>query len=89
MSLSSTTDLQAVQPQNSGSQMPEPSAGGPSHWQSLAKAFSWRVVATVTTAAIAYVITGEIDTALLIGGIEFFLKIGIFYAHERLWLWLT
>jgi adenylylsulfate kinase len=55
----------------------------------LAKAFSWRVVATVTTAAIAYVITGEIDTALLIGGIEFFLKIGIFYAHERLWLWLT
>ena len=60
-----------------------------SHWQSLAKAFSWRIVATVTTAAIAYVITGEIDTALLIGGTEFFLKIGIFYAHERLWLWLT
>jgi len=52
--------------------MPEPNAGGPSHWQSLAKAFSWRIVATVTTAAIAYVITGEIDTALLIGGIEFF-----------------
>ena len=69
--------------------MPGPSAGGPSHWQSLAKAFSWRVVATVTTAASAYVMIGEIDTALLIGGIEFFLKIGIFYVHERLWLWLT
>jgi uncharacterized membrane protein len=26
---------------------------------------------------------------LWIGGIEFFLKIGIYYAHERLWLWLT
>lgn len=56
---------------------------------SLAKAFSWRIVATLTTALIAYVITGEIDTALWIGGIEFFLKIGIYYAHERLWLWLT
>ena len=67
----------------------EKQALSPSHWQSLAKAFSWRIVATVTTAAIAYVITGEIDTALLIGGTEFFLKIGIFYAHERLWLWLT
>lgn len=65
------------------------SAAGRSHLHSLAKAFSWRIVATLTTAAIAYVITGEIDTALLIGGIEFFLKIGIFYVHERLWLWLT
>ncbi|MEL0049164.1 MAG: DUF2061 domain-containing protein [Gammaproteobacteria bacterium] len=56
---------------------------------SLAKAFSWRIVATLTTALIAYAITGEIDTALWIGGIEFFLKIGIYYTHERLWLWLT
>jgi len=60
-----------------------------SHLLSLAKAFSWRIVATLTTALIAYVITGEMDTALWIGGIEFFLKIGIYYAHERLWLWLT
>ena len=60
-----------------------------SHLLSLAKAFSWRIVATLTTAMIAYAITGEMDTALWIGGIEFFLKIGIYYAHERLWLWLT
>jgi len=65
----------------------EPQAS--SHLISLAKAFSWRIVATLTTAMIAYVITGEMDTALWIGGIEFFLKIGIYYAHERLWLWLT
>ena len=60
-----------------------------SHLLSLAKAFSWRIVATLTTAIIAYVITGEVDTALMIGGIEFFLKIGIYYVHERLWLWLA
>ena len=66
---------------------PEPRAA--SHLISLAKAFSWRIVATLTTAMIAYAITGEMDTALWIGGIEFFLKIGIYYAHERLWLWLT
>jgi uncharacterized membrane protein len=61
----------------------------PTHWHSLAKALSWRVVATATTALIAYAITGEIDTALLIGGIEFFLKIGIYYLHERVWLLLA
>lgn len=61
----------------------------PTHWHSLAKALSWRVVAAATTALIAYAITGEIDTALLIGGIEFFLKIGIYYLHERVWLLLA
>ena len=47
------------------------------------------MVATATTALIAYAITGEIDTALLIGGTEFFLKIGIYYLHARFWLLLT
>ena len=56
-----------------------------SHLRSVLKAFSWRVVATTTTATIAYLITGQIDTALMIGGIEFFFKIFVYYAHERLW----
>ena len=60
-----------------------------SHLISLAKAFSWRIVATLTTALIAYVITGEMDNAIMIGSIEFFLEIGIYYAHERIWLWFT
>ena len=60
-----------------------------SRWHSLLKAFSWRVVATLTTAGIAYGVTGQVDTALLIGGVEFFLKIAIFYVHERLWLYVT
>jgi len=56
--------------------------------RSLLKAFSWRIVATFTTALIAYGITGEIETALAIGGIEFFLKFAIYYAHERAWQWV-
>ena len=66
---------------------PEPRAA--SHLISLAKAVSWRMVATLTTAMSAYAMPGETDSAVWIGGIEFFLKIGIYYAHERLWLWLT
>ena len=56
-----------------------------SHWRSLAKAFSWRIVATLTTASIAFGVTGRLDTAALIGSIEFFLKFVIYYAHERAW----
>lgn len=56
-----------------------------SHLRSVAKAFSWRVVATLTTMTIAWVITGEVDTAIMIGGFEFVLKIFIYYLHERAW----
>ena len=56
-----------------------------SHLRSILKALSWRVIATLTTGLIAYAITGEIDTAILIGSIEFALKFVIYYLHERLW----
>ena len=56
-----------------------------SHLRSLLKALSWRVIATATTAAIAYFITGEIGVAVAIGGIEFFLKLIVYYFHERTW----
>ena len=56
-----------------------------SHLRSLLKAFSWRIVATTTTAIIAYIITGEIEAAIMIGSIEFFAKFFIYYAHERAW----
>lgn len=56
-----------------------------SHLRSLLKATSWRIIATLTTTAIAYLITGEIETALTIGSIEFVLKFAIYYAHERVW----
>ena len=59
-----------------------------SRLRSLLKAFSWRIIATLTTTVIAYAITGEIKAAVTIGSLEFVLKFVIYYAHERLWQWL-
>jgi uncharacterized membrane protein len=56
-----------------------------SHLRSLLKALSWRILATLTTALIAYFVTGAIDVAIMIGGIEFVLKFLIYYLHERAW----
>ena len=56
-----------------------------SRLRSLLKALSWRIIATLTTMAIAYVITGKINTAITIGSIEFVMKFIIYYGHERIW----
>lgn len=57
-----------------------------SRTRSLTKALTWRVTATVTTSLISYLVTGEVRTAMIIGGIEFALKLGIYYVHERAWI---
>ena len=56
-----------------------------SRTRSLAKAFTWRVTATLATTLITFIVTGEVRTAVIIGGIEFALKFAIYYAHERAW----
>tara|TARA_Y100000588_G_C13575772_1_gene636573 strand:+ start:332 stop:589 length:258 start_codon:yes stop_codon:yes gene_type:complete len=60
-----------------------------SHLRSLLKGLSWRVLATLTTVVVAYFILRErenaVREALSIGAVEFFAKLGIYYAHERVW----
>ena len=51
----------------------------------LAKTFAWRIIATLTGAAVAGLLTGEIVTAGWFIVIEFPLKMGFYYVHERVW----
>ena len=53
--------------------------------RSIIKACSWRFVATCTTFAIAYVVTGKTTLAFTIAGVEVFVKMLIYYLHERAW----
>lgn len=53
--------------------------------RSIAKSLTWRITATLTTILIAYFIIGDVNTAMIIGGIEFFAKMIIYFLHERLW----
>ena len=56
-----------------------------SRLRSILKALSWRVLATLTTIAIAYFIVGDVKTALKIGAVEVVAKMLIYYLHERAW----
>ena len=51
----------------------------------MLKALSWRVLATLTTIAIAYFIVDDVKTALKIGALEVVAKMLIYYFHERAW----
>ncbi|MEI7594579.1 MAG: DUF2061 domain-containing protein [Bacteroidota bacterium] len=56
------------------------------HHRSLIKGATWRIIGTLDTIFLSWLFTGEIGTALKIGGIEVFTKIILFYIHERVWL---
>jgi len=53
--------------------------------KSALKAVTWRIVGTIDTMIISYIITGKMTVALSIGSIEVFTKMILYYFHERLW----
>ncbi|HEU5366093.1 MAG TPA: DUF2061 domain-containing protein [Hanamia sp.] len=62
---------------------------GKDHLISFAKGISWRLIGTIDTIIISYLITGQWKFALSIGSVEVFTKIVLFYFHERTWLYFT
>jgi uncharacterized membrane protein len=58
------------------------------HTRSLVKAVTWRVVGSLDTFVISWVVTGKLKYAGIILGIETFTKIGIYYLHEQFWAWV-
>ena len=57
-----------------------------SHKRSIVKSLSWRILATLITASVAWLLTGKIDLAVKIGLLDTSIKLFIYYAHERAWV---
>jgi uncharacterized membrane protein len=57
-----------------------------SYKRHLAKTITWRVVGTLDTILLSWIITGNPFTGLKIGLAEVVTKMGLYYLHERLWL---
>lgn len=53
--------------------------------RSLAKAASWRALASLDTFLLGYLVTGEPLAAASIAGGEVFTKMALYYFHERGW----
>ena len=54
--------------------------------RSILKAISWRIVGTLDTMALGWLITGSPLMGLKIGGLELITKFVLYYFHERIWL---
>lgn len=53
--------------------------------RSVAKAVSWRIIGTLDTLLISYLLTGEVVVAASIASIDFVTKMFLYFFHERLW----
>ena len=55
------------------------------HTRSVLKAISWRTLGTLDTFAISWFMTGKVEIAGSIAGLEIITKIIWYYLHERVW----
>ena len=53
--------------------------------RSVAKAISWRLIGTLDTLLISFILTGEVAIAASIASIDFVTKMFLYFFHERLW----
>jgi uncharacterized membrane protein len=59
--------------------------GAETHTRSVLKAISWRTLGTLDTFAISWFMTGRVEIAGSIAGLEVATKIAWYYLHERVW----
>lgn len=51
----------------------------------IAKAISYRLLGSLQTILIGYILTGSIYISSIAGGVELVVKPVIYYIHERIW----
>ena len=56
-----------------------------SHKRHIAKAITWRIIGTLDTIVLSWIISGNPFTGLKIGFAEVVTKMLLYYMHERVW----
>jgi uncharacterized membrane protein len=56
-----------------------------SYKRHLLKTISWRILGTIDTFVLAWLVTGDYSMGLKIGGIEVITKMILYFFHERAW----
>ena len=56
-----------------------------SNARSIAKAVSYRVLGSIATAVIFYILNHNVSLSLIWGALDAVVKIGVYFVHERVW----
>lgn len=51
----------------------------------IAKTFTWRIIGSLDTIILSWIISGDLKIGFAIGGAEVFTKMILYYFHERIW----
>lgn len=51
----------------------------------ILKTITWRIVGTIDTILLGWLISGDPSIGLTVGGAELFTKMILYYLHERIW----
>ena len=51
----------------------------------ILKTITWRIVGTLDTMILSWIITGSLKIGVAIGGVEVITKMILYYFHERIW----
>jgi uncharacterized membrane protein len=51
----------------------------------ILKTITWRIVGTIDTVVLAWILTGNPITGFKIGAVEVVTKMILYYLHERVW----
>ena len=56
-----------------------------SNWRHIFKTISWRIVGTLDTMGLAWIISGDPMVGVQVGMVEVVTKMFLYYLHERVW----
>ena len=56
-----------------------------SYKRHILKTISWRIIGTIDTIILSWIITGDIKVGMAIGGVEVITKMALYFFHERVW----
>ena len=51
----------------------------------IAKTITWRIIGTIDTMLLGWLISGDPMIGIKVGGLELFTKMLLYYFHERAW----
>lgn len=51
----------------------------------IAKTITWRIIGTIDTIILSWIITGNLAVGMTIGGVEVITKMVLYFLHERVW----
>jgi adenylylsulfate kinase len=55
------------------------------HFRSVLKGITWRVIASTTTMTVVYFVTGDLTLVASVGIVDITAKVFFYYLHERTW----